>query len=60
VSLKNDIERELHVPIRVRAGAPGSLKVLVNGEPIYSRKQKSDSPNAPEIIKAIREKTSRT
>jgi hypothetical protein len=58
VSLKDDIEREFHIPIRLRAGAPGSLKVFLNGEPIYSKK--GDSPNAAEIIKAIREKTSRT
>ena len=60
MSLKNDIEREFHIPIRLRAGAPGSLRVLLNGEPIYSKKQKNDSPNAAEIIKVIREKTSRT
>ena len=60
MSLKNDIEREFHIPIRLRAGAPGSLKVLLDGEPIYSKKEKSDSPNATEIIRLIREKTPRT
>lgn len=39
VSLKNDIERELGIPIRVRAGAPGSFNVLVNGQRVYSKKQ---------------------
>jgi hypothetical protein len=39
VSLKNDIEREFGVPIRLRAGALGSFKVLLNGEQIYSKKQ---------------------
>ena len=60
MSLKNDIEREFHIPIRIRAGAPGSLKVFLDNEPIYSKKEKSDSPNTAEIIKTIREKTSRT
>jgi selT/selW/selH-like putative selenoprotein len=57
VSLKNEIERELGIPIRLRAGAPGSFNVLLNGEQIYSKKQAGRSPNASEIIKLILEKT---
>jgi predicted Rdx family selenoprotein len=57
VRLKNNIERELAIPIRLRAGAPGSLSVLLNGELIYSKKQAGRSPNADEIIKLIREKS---
>jgi selT/selW/selH-like putative selenoprotein len=57
VSLKNDIERELGIPIRVRAGGPGSFRVLVNGEQIYSKKQTGHSPTSAEIIKLVREKT---
>jgi hypothetical protein len=57
VSLKNNIERELGIPIRLRAGGPGSFTVLLNGEPIYSKKQAGHPPNAAEIIKLIREKT---
>ena len=56
MSLKNEVERELGVPIRLRAGAPGSLKVLLNGEPIFSKKQAGRSPNAAEIVRLIREK----
>jgi hypothetical protein len=56
VSLKNSIERELGTPIRLRAGAPGSLVVLVNADQIYSKKQARRPPNAGEIIKMIREK----
>jgi hypothetical protein len=52
------MERELGVPIRLRAGAPGSLTILLNDEPIYSKKQAKRSPNAAEIINLIREKTS--
>jgi hypothetical protein len=56
VSLKNSIERELGTPIRLRAGAPGSLVILVNGDQIYSKKQARRPLNAGEIIKMIREK----
>jgi predicted Rdx family selenoprotein len=56
VSLKDSLEHELGVPIRVRAGAPGSLRVLVDGEELYSKKQAGDSPNAAEIVKLIRAK----
>jgi predicted Rdx family selenoprotein len=56
VSLKNNIERELGIPIRLRAGAPGSLTVLVNGEQIYSKKETGRLPDADEIIRVIRGK----
>ena len=55
MSLKNEIERELGIPIKLRAGAPGSLSVLLNGEQIYSKKQAGRSPDAAEIIRLIRE-----
>lgn len=54
MSLKTDIERELGVPVRVRAGAPGSLRVLVDGEQVYSKAQ--GARKAGEILKLIREK----
>jgi predicted Rdx family selenoprotein len=57
VSLKNEIERELGIPIRLRAGAPGSLTVLLNGEQIYSKTREGRSPDAGEIIRLIRETT---
>lgn len=56
MSLKNDIERELDIPIRLRAGAPGSLSVLLNGEQIFSKKQAGRSPTPTEIVQLIREK----
>jgi len=56
VSLKNDIERELSVPIRLRAGAPGALDVYVDGERIYSKKQTGRLPTAEELVKLIRGK----
>ena len=57
MSLKNNMERELGVPIRLRAGAPGSFIVLLNGEQIYSKKQAGHSPNPAEVIELIRAKT---
>lgn len=57
MSLKNKLERELGVPIRLRAGAPGSFSVLLNGEQIYSKKSAGRPPDAAEIIKLIREKS---
>jgi len=56
VSLKDNIERALGIPIRLRAGAPGSLRVLVNGEQIFSKKESGHSPNPAELIQSIREK----
>ncbi|MGH9581971.1 MAG: Rdx family protein [Bryobacteraceae bacterium] len=52
--LKNDIEREFAVPIRLRAGAPGALDVFVNGEQIYSKKRTGRLPTADELIELIR------
>jgi hypothetical protein len=54
VSLKNNIERELGVPIRLRAGAPGALDVYVDSERIYSKKQVGRSPTADELVTLIR------
>lgn len=54
MSLKNDIEREFGVPIRLRAGAPGALDVFVDGEQIYSKKKTGRLPKADELINLIR------
>ncbi len=56
MSLKNDIEREFGVPIKLRAGAPGALNVFVNGEQIYSKKATGRSPTSDELVKLIRSK----
>jgi len=58
VSLKERIERELGVPVRVRAGAPGSFNVFVDGKQIYSKKRNEDLPNPDEILQLVREKAS--
>jgi predicted Rdx family selenoprotein len=51
------MERELGIPIRLRAGAPGSFDVLLNGESIYSKKRAAYPPDADQIVKLIRGKT---
>lgn len=56
MGLKNNIERELGIPVRLRMGAPGSLSVLVNGEQVFSKKQMGRSPTPAEVIRVIREK----
>ncbi|MBV9157918.1 MAG: Rdx family protein [Acidobacteriaceae bacterium] len=58
MSLKNNVERELGIPVRVRTGAPGSFRVLVDGEQIYSIKEAGHSPNPAEIIRLIRRNAS--
>jgi hypothetical protein len=55
VSLKNDVEREMGVPIRIRAGAPGSLRVLVDGKEVFSKQRAGRSPTSSEIVRLIRE-----
>ncbi len=53
MSLRNEIEREFGVPIRLRAGVPGALDVFVDGEQIYSKKRTGRLPTADELIKVI-------
>ena len=56
MSLKNEIERQLGLPIRLRAGAPGTLDIFVDGEEIYSKKKAGALPNADALINTIRRK----
>jgi selT/selW/selH-like putative selenoprotein len=59
VSLKNDLEREFSVPIRLRMGGPGALDVFVDGEQIYSKKKTGRLPTSDELIQIIRSKAAR-
>lgn len=56
MSLKNAIERATNTPVRLRAGAPGSLNVFVDGEEIYSKKKTGRMPTADELIRSIQSK----
>ena len=57
MSLKDQIEREFGIPVRLRAGAPGSLNVFVNGERIHSRKEAGHSVSPAEIVRLIRQRS---
>jgi hypothetical protein len=57
VSLKNDIERELKVPVRIRMGSPGSLNVFADGQQIFSYQQSKQMPRSVDIIAALRART---
>jgi selT/selW/selH-like putative selenoprotein len=54
VSLKNALEREFEVPVRLRAGGPGALDVYLNGEQVFSKKRSGRLPLATELIGLIR------
>jgi hypothetical protein len=57
VSLKQDIERELEVPVRIRMGGPGSLNIFADGQQIFSYQQTKRRPQSAEIIAALRSRT---
>ena len=60
MSLKNQIESQLHIPIRLKAGAPGSLNVILDGSVIFSKKETGRYPTAAEIVRSVQEKTAVT
>jgi len=55
VSLKQDIERELKVPVRIRIGGPGSFNVIADGKPIYSKSETGRMPSSAELIAKLRQ-----
>jgi hypothetical protein len=57
VSLKQDIERELGIPVRIKMGGPGSLNVFANGKKIFSYQESHRHPKSAEIISALRKLT---
>ena len=59
MSLKNAIERELSIPVRLRMGGPGALDVFVDGEQIYSKKKTGRLPTSRELIGLISGKLGR-
>lgn len=54
MSLKQDIERELKIPVALKMGRAGSLNVYADGEQIYSYQRTGKLPIAREIIGALR------
>jgi len=53
VSLKDAIERQLKIPTSIKMGAPGSLEVQADGEPIFSKKKTGRLPSVDEVIRAL-------
>jgi len=53
VSLKQDIESKLGVPVKLRAGMPGALDIYVDRERIYSKGQTGRMPRSADILAAI-------
>jgi len=50
VSLKENVESKLGIPIRIRLGKPGALDVFVDGQRIYSKNETGRLPTADEIV----------
>jgi hypothetical protein len=55
VSLKQDIERELKIPVKIKMGSPGSLNVIVDGKTIYSKSETGRMPTSAELIAKLRQ-----
>jgi hypothetical protein len=60
VSLKQDIERELKVPVRIRMGGPGSLNVIADGKTIFSKSETGRMPSSAELISKLRQQVAAT
>jgi len=53
VSLKQAIEKQLGLPVNVKAGMPGALDIYADGERIYSKPKNGPLTQAPDIVSAI-------
>ena len=58
MSLKQDIEKKLGVPVKVKAGMPGSMDVYLDGERIYSKAETGKMPQYADIVPAIEKRKS--
>lgn len=56
MSLKQDIERELKTPVRIRAGSPGSMNIFADGQKVFSYQEAKRMPSSQEIIAALRQR----
>ncbi len=55
MSLKQELERELKVQVKVKMGRPGALNVYADGQQIYSWQRTKRKPVVAELVGAIRE-----
>jgi len=58
VSLKQDIENKLGIPVKLKAGMPGSMDIYLDGERIYSKAQSGKMPQYADILPAIERRKS--
>ena len=56
MSLKNDIEKQLGLPVKVKAGMPGSLDIYAGSERIFSKTQTGAMPRNADILAAIKQR----
>ncbi len=54
MSLKQDLERELKLPVKVKMGRPGALNIYVDGQQIYSYQRSKQYPNPQQLVSEIR------
>jgi len=56
VSLKLEIEQKLGIPVKLRAGMPGSMDIYVDRERIYSKSKTGKMPQNTDIVAAIEQR----
>ena len=54
VGLQQELSKTLGVTPKIRWGGFGQLDVLVDGKLVFSKKQAGRSPDAAEIVRAVR------
>ncbi|PYN90461.1 MAG: hypothetical protein DMD87_01935 [Candidatus Rokuibacteriota bacterium] len=54
VRLRSELESTLRVAAKIRWGGLGELTVLVDGRPVFSRRQAGRSPEPGEIARLVR------
>ena len=55
MSLKQSAEKELGIPVKIKAGGPGSFKVLIDGNQVYSKSQTGRMPTSSEFVDLLRQ-----
>ncbi len=59
VSLKQHIEQKLGMPVKLRAGMPGSMDIYLDRERIYSKSKTGKMPQNADIVAAIEQRRAR-
>ena len=53
MSLKQDIEMKLGIPVKLKAGMPGSMDIYVDGQNVFSKAQTGRMAQYSDIAPAI-------